>query len=646
MNSLIDYLGYIVIKFGGPVLRFLPFEFSLFLGRRLGDLFYALDPKHRYQAYVNIKRALGGEICPKQIRYATRRFFRSFGQNLIEIFFIPLLDRGYMDKHITLEGKEHVTKAFTKGKGVILLGFHAGSWELSNVIWADMGFPFNLLVRDQKFPRITKLLNSLRKQKGCKLVERHNQMRSVVEALKNNEAVGMTADQGGRNGVLVKFFGRNASMATGAVKLALKYGSVIIPGYYARSKGPNIRVIIEPPFEVKKTQDKENDVKDNVQALTQIFEKNIRKYPWEYLWNYKVWKYSDEKSILIVSDGKAGHLRQAQAAAEILKEQLQARGIKVSVSTVIVKFRGKFSKVTLALCALFSRKYSCQGCMGCLKHDLDQQSYKALLNHVPDIIISCGSQSALVNYILSRQNMSRSITILKPSFLNTSRFDLVIVPKHDKVALKKNVVTVEGALNLIGEKYLREQVNRLSIRGFKKSATGKANIGLLIGGDAKNFRLDSEAVLEVLRQIKSAADNLDADILVSTSRRTSPEIEDLVKNELAGNNRCKLLVIANEKNIPEAVGGILGLCDIVVVSPESISMISEAASSGKYVVVFEGKVSRKHSEFLRGISEKKYIYLVPEQDVAAIIDNLLVKKPKPRVLNDREIIKKGLLKII
>ena len=36
----------------------------------------------------------------------------------------------------------------------------------------------------------------------------------------------------------------------------------------------------------------------------------------------------------------------------------------------------------------------------------------------------------------------------------------------------------------------------------------------------------------------------------------------------------------------EAMGGIVGLSDILIVSGESISMISEAASSGKNTIVF------------------------------------------------------------
>lgn len=645
-NSIEDCLGLAIIKSVGPVLRALPLGFGLFLGRRLGDLFYYLDPKHRCQAYVNIKKALGNELSALQIKTATRKFFRSFGQNIVEVFFIPLLNRSYINKYITLEGRDNVDKAFAKGKGVILLGMHAGSWELSNVIWADMGFAFNLLVTDQKHPRMDALLNSLRISKGCKLVQRRNQLRDIVRALKNNEAVGMTVDQGGRAGELVKFFGKNASMATGAIKLALKYGSVIVPGYYARINGAHIKVIIEPPFEVSNTSDLQKDIHDNLQELVRIYEKNIRKYPYEYMWNYRVWKYTDEKEILIVNDSKAGHLRQSQAAAALLVRVLGQRGIKAKVSTVEIRLKNRLSGPILAIAALFSGKYSCQGCMDCLRKSLGRDSYEGLHRASPDFIISCGSLSSMINRMVSRENLSKSITILKPFFAGLNKFDLVIMPAHDNYAPGPNVAVITGALNLIDKDYLAQQADVLKKNNRLEGRGNKLTIGLLVGGDAKNFTLDKDGVLQMVSEVKKAAQALDADILATTSRRTSAAIEAILKKEFSGHARCKLLVIANELNIPEAVGGILGLSDIIVVSAESISMVSEASSSGKYVIVCDASVGKKHRRFLNNMSLRKHICLVPAQGIAERIEFLFRHKPQIDILNDRETVSRAYQRIL
>jgi len=51
-----------------------------------------------------------------------------------------------------------------------------------------------------------------------------------------------------------------------------------------------------------------------------ILERYIRKYPHEYFWFYKIWKYSNLKPVVILSDGKTGHIRQSQAALKLINE--------------------------------------------------------------------------------------------------------------------------------------------------------------------------------------------------------------------------------------------------------------------------------------------------------------------------------------
>jgi KDO2-lipid IV(A) lauroyltransferase len=586
-------------------------------------------------------------LPPSEISKITKAFYRAFGQNFMEIFFIPLINKEYIKKYISIEGLEYIHQSFKRGKGVILLGMHEGSWELSNIICANLGFPFSLFIREQRHPRLNRLLNLYRSQKGCKLIQRQNQLRQLIQLLKNNEAIGMTADQGGRSGLGVKFLGKEASMPQGAIKLALKYGVALIPAFYTRIKGPYVKIIVEPPFEVKRTGDIEVDIRENLQRLVCVFEKNILKYPQEYLWTYKIWKYGKEKNILILSDGKTGHLRQSETLGRIISDYFKNKDKRTNIEIQEIKFRNKFQKYALTLSTCLAGKYRCQGCLWCLRRFLQDETYKSLISIKPDIIISCGSGVALLNFILSRENFAKSIVIMRPSVLSTRRFDLVVMPQHDRPPKRENVVVTEGALNLIDEDYLRKQSESL-IRdtGYRLQATGM-RIGLLIGGDTKYFHLDMDKISEVIKQIKSASERWSADILVTTSRRTSLEVEKVIKEEFKDYSRCKVLVIANERNFPFAVGGILGLSHIVITSSESISMISEAASSNKYAVVFNSKgLSKKHRRFLGFLTENKYIYLTESCDLSKTIEYIWQNKPQIRTLRDNFLVAEAIKKIL
>jgi KDO2-lipid IV(A) lauroyltransferase len=646
-DSIVDYCGYILVKLLGPFIRGLPLNVALFFGARVGELLFYFAFKQKALVYANIKTAFKDELLPAQINQLVKKFYRNFGQSLVEIFFIPLINKKYIQKYIRIEGLEYIQEGFKRGKGVIFLGVHSGSWELSNIICANLGFPFNLFIRNQRHPRLNNFLNVYRRQKGCQIIQRHNHLPQLIQALKSNQVVGITLDQGGKTGTLVKFLGKEASMATGAIRLALKYDATIIPGFYTRINGPYIKVMLEPPFQIKKSGDFAKDVQDNLQGLTQVFEKYILKYPQEYLWSYKIWKYGRQKHILILSDGKTGHTRQSQAVANIMENHLKEKGMYPQTSILEIKFKNRLAKNALNISSGLAGKYHCQGCLWCLKTFLKEESYNAIISTKPDVVISSGSSMAPLNFVVSRENLAKSIVIMRPGILSTKRFDLVIMPRHDNPAKRKNVVVTSGALNLIDENYLKEQSAKLLQLTTYNLQLTTPKIGLLIGGNTKSFLLSKETILEVIQQLKSAAEKLDTDILVTTSRRTSKDIENLVKAEFKDYPRCKLLVIANEKNLTFALGGILALSQFIIISPESISMISEAVKSKKYVLVFNALgLNRKHLRFLNYFAQNKYIYIANPADLSKTIENLWSDRPSIPALNDNFLIQEAIKRIL
>lgn len=642
MNSLADYAACSLLKVIGPVIRALPKRASFALGGLIGEMAFLFDFKHREIAYANIRTAFGENMSPAQLRRCTKDCFRSFGQNFIEVFLIPQIDDAYARRYVRFEGVEHIREAFARKKGVLLCSVHAGSWELANILSVHLKIPFSMFVRDQKLPRVEKLLNGYRTRKGCRLIQRKEQTRELVRLLKENESTGLTIDQGGKTGTRVGFFGKEASMSSGAVRLGLKYGCAIVPVFFRRVDGPSIEITIGSPFELSRSGDLEKDVKDNLQRLVGLFEGHIRRYPHEYLWPYKVWKHSNERRILILSEGKTGHLRQSESLAREAARVLAERGIRSSVTTVVIKFRDRLSQALASPLNIISGRHICRGCLLCLRRLLDPVSFSAATRGKYDIIISCGSSLSAVNYILSRENDARSLCVMRPSLVSLDRFDLVVMPAHDCPHRARNVVSVEGALNLIDDDYLGEQAKLLSRETRVDEAA--RSIGILFGGDTKDFKLPVETVRLVCRQVNEAARRGRAEVLATTSRRTSPDAERAVKEECAD---ARMLVIANEANVPFAVGGILGTCKVVVCSPESISMISEAASSEAYVVVFDVPgLGPRHAKFLAGLTRNRNVIVAAPERIAAAIERIFSERPARARLDNSARVRQALRKVI
>src|SRR3989338_1639275 len=133
---------------------------------------------------------------------------------------------------------------------------------------------------------------------------------------------------------------------------------------------------------------------------------------------------------------------------------------------------------------------------------------------------------------------------------------------------------------------------------------------------------------EVASNIKAASEGHNADILITTSRRTNSAAEEALKKEFKGYPRCKLLIIANERNMPDPVPGMFGLSSIIVVSGDSVSMVSEAVQSAKYVIVFMPKAKRgifrnKKIEFLKRLEGEGRIKLTEPARISDAIRDIL-----------------------
>ena len=637
-SSIVEYSAYALARVFGALIVSLPIKVNLFIGKGLGIMGYYLLKKKRRLALKNLKIAFGSQFSEEKLGHIVRKAFVSLSLTIIETLSIPRINSRYINKHIRIENMKYLDDALKKGKGVILLAYHLGNWELANITCALQGYAYKIIVNEQRYPLLNNLLNRYRELKGCKTIPRGVALREIMRGLKNNDVVAMVGDQGGKDGQLCNFFGFATSTPTGFARFAFATGARIIPAIIVRERRFSHRIILEKPLEIDQTKDEKENLMQCLRQSNAILERTIRQYPQEYFWFYKIWKYSPFRSVVVLSDGFPGHLRQSEAVLEIVNSLLPIVYSKI----IEVKFRNKFLKVCAKVCMGFG--------LDIFEFCLSPKTKDEIGKTPADLVISCGSNMAGVSLAMARENLAKSICIMDPEIIPKKNFNLVIMPKHDRPARRKNIVATEGALNLIDDAYLKAQAEALKKRC--PDSGKKVSIGLLIGGDTKRYVLTQACMQEIILEVKKAAQELDADILVSTSRRTSKGIENLLKEQLQGFWHCKLLVIANEKNIPEAVGGILGLADFVLVSGESISMISEAASSGKYVGVFRLKqkyffpFKTRHEVFLKELESQGYLYSLESKNIAGSLKDILGTKPAIKKIQDRLTVQEAIKKII
>ena len=402
-SSFLESLAYYAVKSVAAVIRRLPIGAAMAIGRGMGSFMFVVDRKHKALAYANVTKAMGHEKSPAEIRAIVLRLYQNIGRNIVELFRLHDMTTEIYDKYVECEGGDNVAEALKQGRGCILLAMHMGNWELANIYCALHDLPYKVLVRRQPgFDRLNELLNTYRSCNGTVVIKRGGGTRELIKSLQNNEVIAMVVDQGGRQGLRVPFFGRKASMSSGAIRLAMKMKVPIVLALIHRKQGPYHALKGCKALDLVDTGDTDKDIETNLKKAIRIFEDFAREHPDEYIWTYKVWKYSDHCSITILADGRTGHLRQSQAVANWTQQALADRQINSTLNICEIRYRSRKHRRWFAILYQVAGWSLLYGRHDILKRFLTDDSYERLIRVRSDYIISCGSGMAPLNHLLSR----------------------------------------------------------------------------------------------------------------------------------------------------------------------------------------------------------------------------------------------------
>jgi KDO2-lipid IV(A) lauroyltransferase len=637
---LIDYIASILTRALNIIFHLLPIKADLWMGRSIGRCAFAFNKKRRLIAYANLKAAFAKEKSPQELRAITKDVYVNLVQTFSEIASLTKLNKDYVNRYVEVINMERIENAAKSGRGTLLLTAHFGDWELSSLVSALKGFPITVLAREQKMKRLNELLNRLRESKGCKVVRKGMSTKNILRELYRKNMVGILSDQdAGKKGTFVNFFGRPTSAHIGPFEIAKHTNSIILPNFIVRVNGPFHKLYLEEYIDVGQSEGKEGLI-EGLQRYMSLLEKYIRKHPAQWLWLHKRWKSTPKRTILVLNDGKAGHLNQSLAVARQIERARATQNYGTGDTDIVVldvKYRSKFFRGILFFASIFA-SWRCHGRMSFMKMCLQSDSYGQLMKTYAEFIVSCGSSLAPVNIFMSKENNARNVVVMDPAVpLGLNKFSFVIAPKHDKIKEGKNIIMTTLAPNLVDDKTLQEAGEKLrrDIRFEKNRA-----VGLLIGGDNPEFELSDNLLKKTLADVLKICESNDSDLLVTTSRRTNKAQEAIIRAALQKDPRCRLLVIANENNPQGSMAGILALSNVIVVSGESISMVSEAVSSGKKTVVFNLEKKKngmtKHERALESLACDGYISIARSGELISLVGKALKDSSPAKKVDDME----------
>ena len=214
-----------------------------------------------------------------------------------------------------------------------------------------------------------------------------------------------------------------------------------------------------------------------------------------------------------------------------------------------------------------------------------------------DLLISCGRKSIIPSILLKKKHKNIFTIHIQDPKINFNYFDIIVAPEHDGIK-GNNVINSKGAIHYITKEQIQKSKNYL-IDKIKN----KKIIALILGGPNKYYNFDNKELSKLFNQVKINFSSQYYQLIIIPSMRTPKKTIELAKKEFSNDS-----FIFTEVD-KQAYLSSFAIANSIVVTCDSISMISEAATSGKPIFVGHMKNKKNNYRF------KKFFQLFKDMGI-------------------------------
>lgn len=302
---------------------------------------------------------------------------------------------------------------------------------------------------------------------------------------------------------------------------------------------------------------------------------------------------------LVVSDGTPGNENQARALAEALTSHI------------------KVCRLNARMPWQWAAPHRLPGSQHAFGPDFPQH----LEPPWPDVAIGCGRQAALALRLIGAASSGacRTVQILDPR-IDPGHFDLVVAPQHDGLS-GNNVIITRGGLNRIDDEWLAR-----ARKAFPHLAALTApRYALLLGGPTRALKLDRAYWDTLVMMLSARLERDGGSLMLSSSQRTPEWIRTAARTAFGG---MDVEQWHGTEDGPNPYGGFLGWADELVVTPDSVNMLSEAAATRARVwTTSTPPVRGKLARFINALHESgriRFLGEAPAEPCAPLRENARV----------------------
>jgi phosphatidylinositol dimannoside acyltransferase len=246
-----------------------------------GTLWWAADQGRRHAAGANYAAVLGLPEDDPRVRRVARRAFANYGCMLADFMLMGSATPEELGRMVTIDGIEHVEAARARGRGVILVLPHMGSWDVAAAMAGSWGY--RVAAVTDAFPgSLNDVVVETRSMYGMEVIPlNRSALRSINAVLDGQGIVALLCDLPHGPGAEVRFFGRRAVVPSGPAAIACRRQVPLVPVYSRRTDSRRYHIHVDPPIEPPapdRCRGKEGTA-EVMQRVIDRFEGFIREHP-------------------------------------------------------------------------------------------------------------------------------------------------------------------------------------------------------------------------------------------------------------------------------------------------------------------------------------------------------------------------------
>ena len=198
----------------------------------------------------------------------------------------------------------------------------------------------------------------------------------------------------------------------------------------------------------------------------------------------------------------------------------------------------------------------------------------------PDLLITGGRTGAAISLFVKKASGGKTVTVqVQNPHIGPDKFDAMIVAEHDGITEGGNVVAIKGALNRVTPEKIADGMAKFP----QLAALPSPRVAVLLGGTNRCYSFEKADAEKLAAQL-AALSASGYSVMVTASRRTGEENEAILRAAL-GSDKAGPNTYFWDNTGENPYFALLGYADAILPTVDSISMVSEAATTGKPVLV-------------------------------------------------------------